>query len=51
MASPGKRRRKRMNGGFGVMDAPEVAPEQPKAEPAPEPKPKKKKKKSFFDRD
>ena len=52
MASPGKRRRKRMNGGFGVMDTPETAPEQPKAEPAPEPAPEPtpepEPKKSFF---
>jgi len=48
MASPAKRRRKKMNGGYGNLTPPpvvesEVAPEVPQA-----PKPKPKKKKGFF---
>ena len=55
MASPGKRRRKKMNGGYGILDTPEVIEEAPKVapvkvEPEPTPKPKKKRK-SFFDKD
>jgi hypothetical protein len=55
MASPGKRRRKKMNGGYGILDTPEVIEEAPKAapietDPVVTPKPKKKRK-SFFDKD
>jgi len=55
MASPKKRRRKKMNGGYGILDTPEVIEEATKAapakvKPASTPKPKKKRK-SFFDKE
>ena len=52
MASPGKRRRKKMNGGYGILDTPEVVEETPKVAPRPASTPKpKKKRKSFFDKE
>ena len=52
MASPGKRRRKKMNGGYGNMAPPEevsevAAPPAPAPKVAPAPAPKKKKKSIF----
>ena len=55
MASPHKRRGKKMNGSYGKVRAPEVLEEAPKVAPIkvkPEPTPKpKKKRKSFFDKE
>jgi len=53
MASPGKRRRKKMNGGYGILNKPEVVKEMPEVAPAPveeaeaSPAPKKKEEKIF----